>query len=284
MALFNLTEMPPPIEQIDETQEKVLDFFKEGNTQKYIAQYAFGGVEPRFSRAAAWNHLYAFIQDHLDELKVAKPDSDLYSRACAELAAYLAAFGMYRYPTKLMMTNKVIFAPVLHSLIQTSSQQNIKAYQDRFSQEQIKALIDITRSALNEAATVVPLAVTDTLTSKILHGIFACIPAYDQFFIAGVHAANTLLHSCSFCKEEIAGKEVSDPLFPQKIDQSFEALLDWAFDSNVLPQLQNIAQALPSLVSKKADKIDIVPYPIMRIVDQIFWALGRSLKKNNKKK
>lgn len=258
-----------------------MDFFKEGNTQKYIAQYAFVGIEPKFSRAAAWNHLYAFIQDHLDELKVAKPDSDLYSRACAELAAYLAAFGMYRYSTKLMMTNKVIFAPVLHSLIQTASQQKITAYQDRFYQDQIKALIDTTRSALKQVSEYVPIAVTDTLTSKILHGTFGCIPAFDQFFILGIRAANDLLRS-HFFNAEIVVSENNNFLFPvKKNDQNFEFLLKWAFDSEINQELRNLAKPFPLLSgSNKAGEGNTHLYPTLRIVDQLFWTLGRHIDKS----
>lgn len=277
MALFNLIKIPSFIEQNNEIEPKVLDFFKEGNTQKYIAQYAFEGVEPKFSRAAAWNHLYVFIQDHLDELKDAKSDSDLYSRACAELAAYLAAFGMYRYSTKLMMTNKVIFAPVLHSLIQTASQQKVTPFQDRFSQDQIKALIEATRSALQKAAEDVPLAVTDTLVSKILHGTFGCIPAFDTFFVAGIRAANELPRSCFFPDQEILKRKKNDLLFPRKIDHSFDAILSWAFLPDVNSSLLGIMKEFPMLSSTNDREGKVRSYPTLRMIDQVFWALGRHL-------
>ena len=226
MLLFNLIESSPPIESNNETADKVLDFFKEGNTQRYIAQYAFEGVETRFSRVAAWNHLYVFIQNHLDELKDVQSDSDLYSQACAELSAYLAAFGMYHASTKLMMTNKVIFAPVLHSLILTASKQKITSYQDRFSQEQITSLIKTTQSALQAVAEKVPLIATDTLTSKVLHGTFVCIPAFDRFFVIGVRALNKLPRSLFFSEEEIVQRITKDLLFPTQIKYTFSALCE----------------------------------------------------------
>lgn len=280
MALFNLIKMPPSIDQDNEIAAKVLDFFKEGNTQKYIAQYAFEGIEPKFSRAAAWNHIYSFIQDHLDELKDAKSDSDLYSRACAELAAYLAAFGMYRFSTKLMMTNKVIFAPVLHSLIQTASQQNITAYQDRFSQDQIKALIDTTRSALKKAAKEAPLADTATLSSKILHGTFGCIPAFDRFFVKGIRATKKC-SSCFQLNEAIVKKGKKELNFPTSIDGNLDVLQAWSFSPEISSQLVEFSKGLPIIFSRqeieKEGKIEIkkMPYPTMRIVDQVFWSLGR---------
>mgnify|MGYP000849179718 CR=1 FL=1 len=277
MALFNLIKMPPPIEQNNEITAKVLDFFKEGNTQKYIAQYAFEGVEPKFSRAAAWNHLYVFIQDHLDELKDAKSDSELYSRACAELSGYLATFGQYRFSTKLMMTNKVIFAPVLHSLIQTASQQNITAYQDRFSQDQIKALIDTTRSALQNATKEVPLAVTDALISKILHGTFACIPAFDRYFIAGIRILNRLPRLLFFSEQEISNRKRKEILFPINLDQNFAPFLVWAFNPEANTALKKLVVTLPRLEYKFDEKNAANQLPTMRIIDQLIWSLGRYL-------
>ena len=284
MALFNLIKMPPPIDQDNEIAAKVLDFFKEGNTQKYIAQYAFEGIEPKFSRAAAWNHIYSFIQDHLDELKDAKSDSDLYSRACAELAAYLAAFGMYRFSTKLMMTNKVIFAPVLHSLIQTASQQNITAYQDRFSQDQIKALIDTTRSALQNATKEVPLAVTDALISKILHGTFACIPAFDRYFIAGIRILNRLPRLLFFSEQEISNRKRKEILFPINLDQNFAPFLVWAFNPEANTALKKLAVTLPRLEykfdEKKKSRKSTPNDADYRSIDLVAWSVFTLSKKD----
>lgn len=288
MPLINIEPFSSSSCQLDkDIYEKVCDFFREDNLQRYIAKYAFEGVEPKFSRAAAWNHLYVFIQDHLDKLKDAKPDSDLYSRACAELAAYLAAFGMYRYSTKLMMTNKVIFAPLLHSLIQTASQQNISPYQDRFSQDQIKALIDTSWFELMKAAEAVPLAVTDTLTSKILHGTFGCTPAFDRFFVEGVRVVNKLERTCFFSEEEISERKKRALCFPTNIGADFGALQVWAFDPKNQSQLRKLSKGFPILLSRqkivkgcktKTEEIEM-PYPTMRIVDQVFWGLGRHIEK-----
>lgn len=187
------------------------------------------------------------------------------------------------------MTNKVIFAPVLHSLIQTASQQRITAYQDRFSQDQIKALIDTIRSALKKAAKEAPLADTATLASKILHGTFGCIPAFDRFFVKGIRATK----KCSSffqLNEAIVKKGKKELNFPTSIDGNLDVLQAWSFSSEISSQLVEFSKGLPIMFSRqkieKEGEVEIkkMPYPTMRIVDQVFWSLGRHVENDEKKR
>ena len=147
---------------------------------------------------------------------------------------------------------------------------SISAYQDQFSKDQCVALIDAARSALNRVVKDVPIAVTDTLISKILHGIFACIPAFDTYFVTGVRRVNKLPRILFFTEEYIE-KRQGELQFPTKLNDDLDPLFVWAFNPVINEKIKQLARQLQQITRSNVSH----SYPTMRIVDHVFWTFGQ---------
>ena len=97
---------------------------------------------------------------------------------------------------------------------------------------------------------------SDTLVTKILMGIFGCIPAYDRYFKKGVAIYNKF---CVKDKDKIGG------LNPK----GYESL--WNFYENKIKIKNNIKTSLKCSEYKNNKKYK---YPPMKLVDSYFWQIG----------
>lgn len=215
---------PPPRGFDDHTWGLLQEF--DLNSSTLIAQYAYGGIEPEYSRAFAWNHCYTFFCSKWGKLKRARVGASLYLQASAELSAYLASFGMYGHSTGLMTVNKTVFVPVLRALVR----HDLNQYKpDKFEPEVVKELIGSVRQELqglnNKALSHRPIVVSDTLVSKILHGTLACVPAFDSHFRAGIRTFNRIPSSCTGF--------ASSGALPTTLNEHFDSLYTWAYRSDV---------------------------------------------------
>lgn len=240
------------------------------NPAPLISKYAYAGVTPEYSRAFAWNHSYRFFRARWNDLAEAGIDDPLYLQASAELVAYLASFGMYGVHTHLMTVNKTVFVPILHSLVAHARDLHVTCGRGSYSATDVQELIDRVRNALRaiNAEANLQLAVTDTLISKILHGTLACMPAFDSHVRSGISIFNRL-------SPDILSLTSSTAL-PTDLERSLAPLYDWACRQDVQAELQRIGATFAPFVDSDGK---VLPYPTMRIVDQVFWALGSHMDK-----
>lgn len=95
---------------------------------------------------------------------------------------------------------------------------------------------------------------TDTLVTKILLGTFACIPAFDRFFIKGIKIYNNNLPK----DENLFTNLESNP------HGTFKAISKFVL---------NHSDSISSLIND--DNFEgMKDYPVMKIVDMYFWQKG----------
>ncbi len=173
---------------------------------------------------------------------------------------------MYGFSTKLTAVNKAVFVPVLCKLIARARELQITCGCDSFSAVTVESLIVCVRDALStlKADAGLPIVVSDTLVSKILHGTLACMPAFDSHFRAGIKIFNQLPPD---------GLPFPQPTssLPTDLERGLTPLYDWAYRQDVQTKLQVIGENFAPFLGKDEE---VSPYPTMRVVDQIFWALG----------
>ena len=172
---------------------------------------------------------------------------------------------MYGVSTQLMTVNKMVFVPILHTLVAHARELHVTCGRELYSATDVQALIVCVRDALMalKADANLQIAVTDTLVSKILHGTLACMPAFDSHVRIGISILNRL-------PSDIMALAPSTAL-PTHLKHSLVPLFDWVYRQDVQVELQRIGASFAPFVDSDGK---VFPYPTMRIVDQVFWALG----------
>lgn len=131
-----------------------------------------------------YNYFYSFKSN----------PQELASRAnmqmsCLQLGFYLASWGMLRGSSFMLQISAMGYKKII-TLIAEDSNNLWEIDVDNYDDTNVKLIIDfrdklagglITQSRL--AGVKDPVIPSDTLTSKIMLGVFGNVPAYDTFFI-----------------------------------------------------------------------------------------------------
>ncbi|HEV3261862.1 MAG TPA: hypothetical protein VG013_33740 [Gemmataceae bacterium] len=164
--------------------------------------------------------------------------------AALQLGFYLASWGMYRGSTFLLQHAYTVHVGVVDCL--ASSRFAPLWERDFGSEADDVELVPV----ILEAAEAISKAYrqfgqpTETLVTKVLLGTFGCLPACDQYFVAGFRRAGL-------------GYSYLNAKFVRK-------LLDFS------------RKHLTELRSEQADIRDHsgAHYPLMKLTDMYFWQLG----------
>ena len=160
---------------------------------------------------------------------------------CLHLGFYLASWGMYRGSAGVRKFDHLVHKPVVEEVL-LSKYDPLRGA----SLEGLMGGLDLIWELAAKIQTLYPSAitVTDTLLTKILMGTLGCTPAYDRYFRAGMATDG--------------------------ISQTFSR---GGFHS-----------LLRHCQSRSGGFIDaqkqIPGYPVMRLVDMYYFAVGESLKSN----
>jgi hypothetical protein len=199
-------------------------------------------VEDKFHRYRSWDNCFRSFNSSIQtEIQI------------IELAFYLASWGMYRGSSGLLQKNHLIHKGAIDILF-SKTYQNLKCNpNNEVMREDISDILYLKDELakyyssiyfIKGAAKPKPIAATDTLLSKILLGTFACVPAYDRYFIDGLQEMKM---------EHTGFSEVS-------LNELFN-FIDYN-DSEIIH-----AQKL--IFSKNQNH-----YPRMKILDMYFWQIG----------
>lgn len=100
--------------------------------------------------------------------------------ACLELGFYLASWGMYRGGTELLKRSVAYLAPAVR-VIATAPPEIWSCDANDYSTSSCSLILEVgeqVRAAFSKGA-------TDTLVTKIMLGVFGCVPAFDTYFSKG---------------------------------------------------------------------------------------------------
>lgn len=122
------------------------------------------------SRYYSWEHCYNFFQNNKTEILT---DCKLLNTASLHLAFYLASWGMYRGSSNLLWKDYKIHENLIKQLCSKCGY----LWNANVEWEQVKEAKHIIIDYYKRY----DITATDTLITKILMGIFGCVPAYDNF-------------------------------------------------------------------------------------------------------
>lgn len=181
-------------------------------------------------RFLSWEHCYSFFLNNKENLK----DDASIDLATLNLAFYLASWGMYRGSSFLLQYDYKIFIPIIKELFK----------ENKFNDLYEKPDWDKTQNAVNIITEKPPFdKSTETLITKILMGIFGCVPAFDRFFKEGYKI--------------FQGKNISfNNKGFEKILEIYQKLDEKYWEKFKLTSHLNLS------------------YPKMKIIDMAFWQYG----------
>lgn len=132
-------------------------------------------------RYASYDHCYNYFQKHREAGEVPTlANKDARELSCLHLGYFLASWGMFRGKAALLQHSSAALLPAIE-LISQASDSIWKTDVEHYTDERIEELLDF-KAALGA---VVPGGRSGTLTSKIMLGVFGCVPAFDRFFCNG---------------------------------------------------------------------------------------------------
>lgn len=100
--------------------------------------------------------------------------------SCLQLGFYVASWGMLRGSTVLLQKSVRYFAPVI-DVIAASPKALWQSDANDYSDEVSDLILDTAR----DIRAAFPDGASDTLVTKIMLGVFGCVPAFDTYFRKG---------------------------------------------------------------------------------------------------
>jgi hypothetical protein len=190
-------------------------------------------------RYRSWEHCYHFFRE-------VTPSGIAGQRqnAALHLGFYLASWGMYRGSSFLLQRAYTAHLGVVDCL---ASPRFAPLWEREFGGEEADVeLVPVTLDAADEIRKAYSQfgEPTETLVTKVLLGTFGCLPACDQYFIAGFSGAGL---GYSYLNAKLVRKLL-------------------AFSSEHLTELRREQATIRDHSG--------VHYPLMKLVDMYFWQLG----------
>jgi hypothetical protein len=147
----------------------------EGNISAYL------GARKQTDRYTSFDYCFNYFQSHWEENRVADlAKGDALQASCLHLGFYLASWGMYRGSTVLLQRSLAYLAPVVQAIASAPADiwlVDADAY-SRDGGDLVLRVGQLLRRAFREGA-------TDTLVTKVMLGVFGCVPAFDANFVSG---------------------------------------------------------------------------------------------------
>lgn len=134
-------------------------------------------------RYASYDHCFNYFQEFCDQPK-ALVSVGQRQLSCLQLGYYLASWGMFRGRAALLQHSSRALVPVVELIAEAPS--NVWATDvENYDKDCVSTLLEF-RNSLSE---VVPGGRSGTLTSKIMLGVFGCVPAFDRYFCEGFNVS-----------------------------------------------------------------------------------------------
>ena len=149
----------------------------EGNLKTYLR-----AREPT-ARYTSFDYCFNHFQSHRDHPAELSSPSKM-ELSCLHLGFYLASWGMLRGSSPLLKRSTKHYAPVIEVIASASpSIWEIDAH--AYTDEAIEGL----RQTASQLRSALPEGASDILVTKIMLGVFGCVPAFDTYFKTAFRAA-----------------------------------------------------------------------------------------------
>lgn len=205
-------------------------------------------VQDEHGRFKSWEYCYEIFYNNFG----VELNEELLDKLSLYLYMYLSSWGMYRGSSFLLQKDYKIHKPIIVEALKEKYKPllNIKCrdYLDKTNQDLLIEISDYIEEYFNKVRAEVKSVdvkqdVSYTLITKILLGIYGCVPAYDRYFILGVKKYKVTTGN---------------------------------FNINSIVKLSNfyIENEIEFEELRSRMKIKTIEYPQMKLLDMCFWKAG----------
>jgi hypothetical protein len=135
------------------------------------------------ARYASFDYCFNYFQGFREREEIQTlANSDNIQNSCLQLGFYLASWGMYRGSARLLQTSArhlVAIIKVIANTEQSVWELDAGSYSEQANIDLLLGSADNIRSACPD------LNMSEKLLTKILLGVFGCVPAFDTYFMRG---------------------------------------------------------------------------------------------------
>jgi hypothetical protein len=151
--------------------------------QKHLDEFRSGGRHNPTSRFTSFDYCYNYFQGARDQGETgALADEDRLMESCLQLGFYLASWGMMRGSGMLITRSLSGLVPVLQAIAaEHPSTWDLDASSLVDHADEVHDLGERLRDVFGFRA-------SDTMVTKVMLGVFGCVPAFDNNFCRGFKA------------------------------------------------------------------------------------------------
>lgn len=132
------------------------------------------------ARYASFDYCFNHFQQHRAEVAVWGEPTGMES-SCLHLGFYLASWGMLRGSSELLQRSVRHLVP----LIETIAVAPAEVWDLDLNDYDVQGIDLVQRTALDVRRALRPVAASDILVTKVMLGVFGCVPAFDTYFKKG---------------------------------------------------------------------------------------------------
>lgn len=136
----------------------------------------------RDGRYASFDYCFNYFRQFEANDSIRVCDHSNLEVSCLQLGFYLASWGMYRN-SELLNKSAIGLAPALE-VIAGAPPELWNVDLDSYSESNIERILNM-RNDLRRVLPHKKNFPTDTLITKVMLGVFGCVPAFDRFFVLG---------------------------------------------------------------------------------------------------
>ena len=201
------------------------------------------------ARYKSWEYCYKIFGENQN-----KTEPETIDLLCLHLGFYLASWGMYRGSSFLLQKDyKVHKDAVLEMQKEKYNILRSATPEQLISKDSLKAIEELHEKlqeiylSIKKTVTESKTSITDTLITKILMGVYGCVPAYDRYVKYTLKEYD--IGHPSFCSSRLK----------ERLIELSKFYLEWK-----------------SVIDDENQKINSngINYPCMKILDILFWQIG----------
>ena len=151
-----------------------------------------GSNNRAYHRYASFDYCYSYFYNHRKNAKWLANKQNI-EKSCLHLGFYLASWGMYRGSTALLQTSFKVYEPLIKNIIAKQIQKAWGIDVDNYK-ENMEILTNLYESIEKELKESLGKTPSETLITKIMLGVFCCVPAFDMNVRKGLKRAGESYH------------------------------------------------------------------------------------------
>lgn len=159
------------------------------NLNMFMLGYGKNKGRHPFERYSSFDYCFNYFRSFYNSNNLIKLATDKHiQNSCLQLGFYLASWGMYRGSSFILEKSVKFFEPLIKKISKMEKinwEIDVGGYTEENIDNLIRCFNEIKSSLKGER-----FNVSQILITKIMLGVFGCVPAFDTFFCKGIKVSS----------------------------------------------------------------------------------------------